>query len=697
MNLHRSKKRFRMITFGAGLILAFSLLITANIALNQSQAASRETRPLSAIAATEILLADDGTAETAISDNNVIIVNRLTPTVYPATLQAIRLTIPRIAGVPSPVGSVIKLIAFAGPSGTTRPTANPTFAVSQSVVVPDSATTGFVDFPITNGPTITSGDFYVGFQAPTPFGGVIFGVDLNGAQRQRAFASTNNGVTFTGPLTLQGTTTPINILVRAVVANDVPATARINTPTSFGFSSSNVGVAQQQNLPVSNLGGAALTITSITSSNSQFTVVSPSLPLTIAAGAQSQIAVRFTPTSAGIQSGTLTIASNDSTKPSTSVALTGLGGSATPPSTVFLTSGVAVAGSIGAPPTGTGVLFATQYAMFVPPGVTQLKLDLTGSQDVDLFARLSQRVVTLSGTSVQADHSSTNSSTLPETIIITPNGAPALQSGLYYIAVSNFGPNAATFTLTATMTGGTVPGTVAAVSSASYLGTETSAEQIVALFGANLATGTQVADTVPLPTTLLGTTVKVRDSAGTERSAPLFFVSAGQINAMIPTGTANGSAQIVITSGDGKVSTGTIQVATVAPGLFTANSSGQGVAAATALRVKADGSQSYEPVSTYDTAQSRFVSVPIDLGPESDQVFLVLNGTGIRGRSSLSAVTATIGGTSARVDYAGLQGIYVGMDQINILIPRSVIGRGEVDVVLTVDGKSANTIRDNIK
>lgn len=696
MNLHKSEDKFRIVRFGAGVFLFISLLAAANIVLKKSQAASLFTDQFSTIVAEEVLLTDDGTSETVISDNEVIAVNRLTPTVYPATLQAIRLTIPRVQGIPTPVGSPIKLVAFVGATGTSRPPASPTFVVNQTVSVPESATTGFVDFTITDGPTITSGDFYVGFQTPNPFGGVVFPVDLNGTQQQRAFASTNNGATFIGPLTLQGTATPVNLLIRAVVTNDVPNTARINVPTSLSFGSSTVGVAQQQTLPISNFGGAALTITNVASNNSQFTVVSPSLPLTIAAGGQSQIAVRFTPTGAGIRNGTLTIASNDPTKPSTSVSLSGLGGTATQPTTAFLTSGSAVAGLIGAPSSGSGTLFATQYAIFVPPGVTQLKLDLTGTQDVDLFARFNQRV-TFSGSAVQADHGSTNNPGLPETIVITSGGSPALQSGLYYIAAVNFGPSAATFTLTATMTGGTVPGAAAAVSSASFLGTETSAEQIVALFGANLATGVQVADTVPLPTTLLGTTVKVRDSAGAERLAPLFFVSGGQINAMIPTGTANGSAQFVITSGDGKVSVGTIQISNVAPGLFAANANGAGVAAATALRVRADGSQSFEPVASFDAAQSRFVSVPIDLGPDTDQVFLVLNGTGIRGRSSLAAVTATVGGTAARVDYAGLQGVFVGLDQINVLLPRSVIGRGEVDVVLTVDGKLANTVKANIK
>lgn len=692
MNLRRSEERFHVSVFVAGLILCLGLLASANIWLKNGQAAS----PLAPDAETEILSADDGSAETILADNSAIAVNRLTPTVYPATLQAIRLTFPRVTGLPSAAGTRIKLIAFAGAAGTTRPTGNPTLLVNESVTIPEEATTGYVSFTIENGPTITSGDFYVGFQLPSPFGGVVFPVDTNGTQRRRAFASTNNGLSFTGPLTLQGSTTPINLLIRAVVMNDVPAAARINIPDSFGFSTSNTGVAQQQNLPVSNIGAAPLTITSITSSNPQFTVVSPSLPLTIGAGAQSQIAVRFTPASAGVQSGTLTLASNDPATPSATIALRGLGGSATVPATVFINSGAAVTGSIGAPSTGSGVLFGTQYAIFVPPGVTQLKLDLTGTQDVDLFARFDQRVI-ISGGTVQADHDSTNATSLPEVIIITSGGSPALQSGLYYIAVGNFGPGAATFTLTASMTGGAAPGGAAIVSAASFLGAEAAAEQIVALFGVNLATGTQVADTVPLPTSLLGTTVKIRDSAGTERSAPLFFVSAGQINALIPAGTASGSAQAIITSGGEKVSVGTIQISSVAPGLFTANANGVGVPAATALRVQADNSQRFEPVNSFDAAQNRFVPVPIDLGPATDQLFLILNGTGIRGRSNLSAVTATIGGAAAQVSYAGDQGSFVGLDQINVAIPRTLIGRGEVDVVLTVDGKPANTVRVNIK
>jgi uncharacterized protein (TIGR03437 family) len=238
---------------------------------------------------------------------------------------------------------------------------------------------------------------------------------------------------------------------------------------------------------------------------------------------------------------------------------------------------------------------------------------------------------------------------------------------------------------------------VANVSAASFVGTELASESIVSAFGQRLATAIQAATTLPLPTTLAGTQVLVKDSVGVERAAQLFFVSPNQINYQVPPGTAPGTATAIVTSGDGTVSAETVRLASVAPGLFTADASGRGLAAATVLRVKGDGSQSFEPVASFDAAQNKFVAAPIDLGPASDQVFLVLYGSGWRFRSSLAAVTAKIGGADATVSFAGAVPNFVGLDQANLLIPRSLIGRGEVEVMLTVDGKTANTARINIK
>ena len=242
----------------------------------------------------------------------------------------------------------------------------------------------------------------------------------------------------------------------------------------------------------------------------------------------------------------------------------------------------------------------------------------------------------------------------------------------------------------------TVP--VTCVSAANYRGGELARESIVAAFGSELATTIAGATALPLPTTLAGTTVKIKDSTGTERLAPLFFVSPTQINYYMPDGTAEGSATITVTSGSGRISTGTVQISSAVPGLFSANANGQGVAAALAVRVKATGALIYEPVAQYDAAQGKFVPLPVDLGPDqgaaTDVVVLALFGTGIRYRQTVSA---NIGGVEVPVDYAGITPGFIGLDQVNVRLPRSLIGRGEVTINLTVDGRAANPVTVSLR
>lgn len=240
-------------------------------------------------------------------------------------------------------------------------------------------------------------------------------------------------------------------------------------------------------------------------------------------------------------------------------------------------------------------------------------------------------------------------------------------------------------------------GVTTSVSAASFSRTGLAPEAVASAFGTNLATTTQAATAQPLPTTLGGTRVMVRDGAGAERYTPLFFVSPGQINYQIPPGAMAGLSVVTIAAGDGSVSIGAEQIALVAPGLFAANANGQGAAAAVAVRVKADGSQSFEPVTRFDAAQNRFVTIPIDLGPEGETVVFVLFGTGLRNRSDQSAVNVKLGGVDAPVLYASITPGFIGLDQVNVAAPRSLIGRGEIDVAMTADGKTANMVRINIR
>ena len=240
------------------------------------------------------------------------------------------------------------------------------------------------------------------------------------------------------------------------------------------------------------------------------------------------------------------------------------------------------------------------------------------------------------------------------------------------------------------------------VTGASYRSVPMARESIVSAFGGRLGTrtlGASDADPntpgIQLPTTLAGTTVKVKDRQGTERLAPLFFVSPTQVNYQIPPETPVGGALVTVTAEDGTVSIGTIQVVDVAPDVFSADSTGKGAAIGNAVRVKASGAQSEEPIVRF--ANNKWELIPLDLGPATEQMFLLLFGTGIRFRKDPPQVSATIGGLTARVDYAKNQCCFVGLDQVNLLIPRTLIGRGEVDVVLTVDGQTAPPLKIAIK
>jgi uncharacterized protein (TIGR03437 family) len=182
-----------------------------------------------------------------------------------------------------------------------------------------------------------------------------------------------------------------------------------------------------------------------------------------------------------------------------------------------------------------------------------------------------------------------------------------------------------------------------------------------------------------------------------ERLAPLIYVSPQQINYQIPTESGSGPATISVIGNAGIHAIAGVTIKRVAPGLFTANGSGQGVAAAVALRVKANGSQSYEAVSRFDQAQGKFIPIPIDLGPETDQVFLVLYGTGVRHHGGLATVAAKIGGVDAPVIHAIPQPNFTGLDQITLRLPRSLSGRGETEILLLVEGKSANPVSISIR
>lgn len=236
------------------------------------------------------------------------------------------------------------------------------------------------------------------------------------------------------------------------------------------------------------------------------------------------------------------------------------------------------------------------------------------------------------------------------------------------------------------------------VSAANYNPTLGAApEAILAGFGPNLASGVALADRLPLPTSLGGVSLRVTDSRGEARLAPLFFVSPTQINYTIPQGTASGIALVEVISGRTGLSPpgtitgpraaarGWVSVQNVWPGFFTADSSGTGRPSANVLRVKPDNRRIWEPVDA------------LDLTRPGDRVFLVLYGTGWRGNSGTGGVLITIGGEPVTAAYAGAQSSFAGLDQMNVELPPSLAGRGTLEVVAGVDGWRANVVELTFK
>ena len=216
---------------------------------------------------------------------------------------------------------------------------------------------------------------------------------------------------------------------------------------------------------------------------------------------------------------------------------------------------------------------------------------------------------------------------------------------------------------------------------------------LASLFGTDLASGTAHADVQPLPLTLGGVTLSVTDSAGTTRKAPLLYVSATQINFLVPDGTAAGPVQFAV-SGDAKTFSGT--VAPIDPTLFSMNGSGTGVAAASAIRTQVNDPQAQSPVPVFQCTGDTCVAVPIDLGVDAP-VILTLYGTGIRGRSALANVSVSIGGVTVAAQYAGITPNFTGLDQVNVPLPLSLRGKGLVNVTVTVDGQMSNAVTIDIQ
>jgi uncharacterized protein (TIGR03437 family) len=228
------------------------------------------------------------------------------------------------------------------------------------------------------------------------------------------------------------------------------------------------------------------------------------------------------------------------------------------------------------------------------------------------------------------------------------------------------------------------------VSAGSYNALQIAPGGIGAVFGANLAIGTNSATTLPLPTELGGISVLVNGYP-----APLFFTSAGQINFQFPWEVLNETQVTIVILVNGVSSAPqTINMPPAGPAIFQLGAQGQGaiqIAGTATLALPAGsipGAQSRpalagkDYITIYCTGLGDVTNRPADGAPA------------LANPLSTTKLTpaVTIGGVPANVIFSGLTPGLAGLYQIDVLVPSGAAAGNAVPVVVTIGGATSNAV-----
>jgi uncharacterized protein (TIGR03437 family) len=224
------------------------------------------------------------------------------------------------------------------------------------------------------------------------------------------------------------------------------------------------------------------------------------------------------------------------------------------------------------------------------------------------------------------------------------------------------------------------PGTpaVTAVTDAAVFSTDSMAPgSLISVFGSKLAPLNAGATSTPLPLSIADVSVTINGI-----TAPLLFVSPAQINAQVPYEVAPGKASLVVRVQGISSTPLTISLKAAAPALFM-DSIGQAAAAnpngSGSSPQSAPGPGDF--ITLFFTGQGP-VAAAIDDGdaPAAGSVI-----------SATSPVSATVGGVTAEVQFAGLAPNFPGVAQINLKIPQ--LSSGVYPVLVTIGGVVSNAVQ----
>jgi uncharacterized protein (TIGR03437 family) len=214
---------------------------------------------------------------------------------------------------------------------------------------------------------------------------------------------------------------------------------------------------------------------------------------------------------------------------------------------------------------------------------------------------------------------------------------------------------------------------------------------LVAAFGLNLAD--RSASAFPPAPSLAGALAFFASPTTGLAALPLFYASPNQLNGEVPRDLLPGVSRQVIVQRGGQISRPVdVVLAAAQPGIFTINQQGTGQGAILDGSTTAELGRAVLAAPGTPVGRGRIVSIYCEgLGRVNPEV---ANGTPAPSAEPFSrtvnAVTVTIGGQGAQVLYAGLAPGFVGLYQVNALVPSDAQLGDAVPVTVSVSGATSN-------